>query len=604
MFEQLEPRQLRAGDWQNVDNPRDVDGSGEVTPLDALLVINDLNRSGARQLAGAPGDAEPLCDVDGDGWLTPQDALQIINALATREPLTIAAYAAPESDPDGNGVVLAPRVTIHGQTQSGAGVAWSGGDGESRIIEVDAEGRFQFEVDLAPGSNTIRVEARDRLGQWEAVALTVQRGDVVLDWNAALLNVVRDWTTLSDDPYTNRIVTAAPPLVARNLAMVHGAMYDALNAFERAYEPFLADGEAPAGASPLAAAAAAAHRVASALYVDPDERAVWDAALAEALAVVPDGPAETLGTEFGGRIGDAVLAARADDGAGAPDNAFVPQAGAGQWNRTFPDYLPPLLTQWPDVRPFVMASAGQFRPPAAPALDSAEYAANVDEVLRLGGFDSAERTADETEIALFWADGGGTFTPPGHWNQIAADVTLARGTGLADNARLFALLNIALADAGISAWEAKYSYDLWRPIDAIRRADTDGNPATAPDAAWIPLLKTPPFPTYTSGHSTFSGAADAVLTAWFGDGVAFSSTLDSHAGFTQRPLADAQITTRHFTSFAQAAEESGRSRIYGGIHFEFDNASGLAAGRAVGAHAMATVLRSATGRHPSNGDGK
>ena len=174
----------------------------------------------------------------------------------------------------------------------------------------------------------------------------------------------------------------------------------------------------------------------------------------------------------------------------------------------FPDFLPPLLPQWPNVTPFAMTSGSQFRPAAPPALDSAEYAANVDEVMRLGGLNSTTRTADQTAIALFWADGGGTFTPPGHWNQIAADVSLERGNTLAERARLFALLNIALADAGISAWDAKYAFDLWRPIDAIRRGDTDGNDATIADPTWTPLLKTPPFPTYTSGHSTFSGAAD------------------------------------------------------------------------------------------------
>jgi hypothetical protein len=589
-LERLEARRLLAGDWQNAESPWDVDRSGVVTPLDALLVINDLNAGGSRELAGTPGGTDPRCDVTGDGWLTPVDALHIINALSQRMPLAVTAHLAPESDPDGNAVVLVPRVTLLGQTQPGARVQWRIDAAPAAEAAVDEAGRFQFQVDLAAGLNTIRVEARDRLGQVATVAPTVRWGDVVLDWNASLLNVIRDWTTLSDDPYANRVVTAAPPLAARNLAMVHGAMYDALNAFDRAFEAFLVDVEAPHEASPIAAAAAAAHRVASNLYVDADELAVWDAALAEALTVVPDGPAESLGIAFGRQVGDAVLAARADDGADAPEDWSVPGSGPGEWNRTFPDYLPPLLTQWPGVRPFAMTSGDQFRPPVPPALDSAEYAADVAEVQRIGGFESVERTAEQTEIALFWADGGGTFTPPGHWNQIAADVSLARGAGLADNARLFALLNIALADAGIAAWDAKYAYNLWRPIDAIRRADTDSNLATAPDANWIPLLRTPPFPTYTSGHSTFGGAADAVLTVWFGEHVAFSTTLDGHEGFTQRPLADTQIVTRHFASFAQAADEAGRSRIYGGIHFEFDNAAGLAAGRALGAYVAANVL--------------
>jgi hypothetical protein len=212
--------------------------------------------------------------------------------------------------------------------------------------------------------------------------------------------------------------------------------------------------------------------------------------------------------------------------------------------------------------------------------------------MRLGGLNSVERTAEQTEIALSWSDGGGTFTPPGHWNQIAADVALARGNTLAENARLFALLNIAEADAGICSWDAKYAYDLWRPIDAIREGDTDGNDQTIADPTWTPLLKTPPFPTYTSGHSTFSGAADAVLTSFFGDNVRFSSTSDGHIGFTQRPLSDQQIVTRSFDSFTQAAEEAGRSRIYGGIHFQFDNEPALAAGRSLGNYVIGQFLTS------------
>jgi hypothetical protein len=238
-----------------------------------------------------------------------------------------------------------------------------------------------------------------------------------------------------------------------------------------------------------------------------------------------------------------------------------------------------------------MTSPTQFRPAAPPALSNIEYAAAVNEVRELGRFDSTTRTAEQTEIALFWADGGGTFTPPGHWNQIAAEMALSRGNTLAENARLFALLNIAEADAGIAAWDAKYAYDLWRPIDAIRRGDTDGNDLTTTDSTWTPLLKTPPFPTYTSGHSTFSGAADAVLTSIFGPAVHFTSTSDDHNSFSLRPLAASQIITRSFGSFAQAADEAGRSRIYGGIHFDFDNINGLAAGRALGQYVVEGILR-------------
>ncbi|MCA9118852.1 MAG: vanadium-dependent haloperoxidase, partial [Planctomycetales bacterium] len=504
-----------------------------------------------------------------------------------------------ESDPDGNGVVLLPQVTVVGQTLPGASVrigveaaavSASSGLGDIGLQNADAAGRFQFAVNLSPGLNTVRVEATNVLGESLVVEREVRRGDVILDWNAAMLRVIRDWTTTSNDPYPNRIVTERPPAAARNLAMMHAAMYDAVNAIERTHEPYHFDETAPAGASPIAAAATAAHRVASRLYQESDELAIFNAALTEALATVADGSAKLTGISLGEQVGDAILALRSGDGASA-ELAYTPGTDPGDWNRTSPGFLPPLLAQWSRVTPFAMASGSQFRPSPPPSLNSAEYAAAVDEVMQLGGFDSATRTTEQTAIATFWADGGGTFTPPGHWNQIAANVALARGNTLAENARLFALLNIAEADAGIAAWDAKYAYEFWRPIDAIHRAQTDGNDATLAELTWTPLLVTPPFPTYTSGHSTFSGAADAVLSSFFGSDTRFTTQSDGHDGFTQRPLSTNQIVTRSFTSFSQAADEAGRSRIYGGIHFEFDNAAGLTAGRAIGAYVSSEFLK-------------
>ena len=184
----------------------------------------------------------------------------------------------------------------------------------------------------------------------------------------------------------------------------------------------------------------------------------------------------------------------------------------------------------------------------------------------------AYRTPDQTEIANFWADDEGTVTPPGHWNRIAQTVALQRGTSLAENARLFALLNLTLADAGIACWDSKYTFNFWRPIYGIREADPAMNPGTTPDLDWTPLLTTPAFPTYTSGHSTFSGAAIAALAAYFGtDEVRFANTCDTLPG-----------VSRTFTKFSAAAEEAGKSRIYGGIHWEVDNREGLTCGRAVG----------------------
>jgi hypothetical protein len=199
------------------------------------------------------------------------------------------------------------------------------------------------------------------------------------------------------------------------------------------------------------------------------------------------------------------------------------------------------------------------------------------EVRELGGRDSRTRTADQTEIAKFWADGAGTSSPPGHWNRIAQALARDRRLSSFETARLFALLNATLADAAVCCWECKYRHALWRPVDAIRESDDE----ELRDTAWLPLLPTPPFPSYTSGHSSFSGGAATVLASFFGsDRIAFESTSEGLPG-----------VTRSFTSFSAAADEAGRSRIYGGIHFEFDNSVGLAVGRAVADQVMNCLMR-------------
>lgn len=593
-IELLEPRHLMASDWQNASLMRDVDSSSLVTPVDVLLLINNLNSNGSRELPARSQHAgDPFYDVNGDNFLTPLDVLIVINAInnfGDRQP-TVVGGLAPASDPNNNGVVLTGNVTINGQTLASSIVTVSLDPSDSipRSVVADAEGRFTVQLPLAEGLQTVRFSARDDLGRHSDKTLEVRRGNTIQDWNASALDIVRQWTTTSNDPYQGRIVTAQPPLVARNLAMIQAAMFDAANAVTGQYQAYRVNLPPQIGASASAAAAAAAFEVAKSLYSAVDEIAVWQASLDETLAQVPDGTAKSLGLELGKRVGQAILADRVNDGAKG-SSTYAPTTEVGKWRRTFPDYLPPLLSQWPSVKTFALARGDEFRPAPPPAIDSAEYATAVDEVMRLGGFQNSQRTAEQTEIALFWADGGGTATPPGHWNRIATDVTLKQGTSLLETARTFALLNIAMADAGIASWDAKYHYDLCRPIDSIRQADQDGNAATLADSSWIPLLKTPPFPTYTSGHSTFSGAASAVLTSLFGDHVAFDSQSDGHLAAEQRPLDPSQIVTRHFASFNQAAEEAGRSRIYGGIHFNFDNTAGLELGRKVGTAALTRSL--------------
>ena len=228
-----------------------------------------------------------------------------------------------------------------------------------------------------------------------------------------------------------------------------------------------------------------------------------------------------------------------------------------------------------------MPASAHFRPLGPPALDSARYADAYNEVKANGSVASAMRTPDQTQTALFWADGAGTETPPGHWNSIAQDVAAARGNTMAQNARLFALLNAAMADAAICAWEAKYQFNNWRPVTAIRNGTDDGNAATVADPLWTPLLVTPPFPDYVSGHSTFSAAAAGVLALFYGsDQVAFTARSDFLPG-----------VTRSFTSFSDAASEAAMSRVYGGIHFRFASEDGMTAGGEISEWVFTHILQ-------------
>ena len=380
------------------------------------------------------------------------------------------------------------------------------------------------------------------------------RPDVILRWNETVLQAIKADRT-------------PPPLAVRNLAMVHAAMYDAVNAIDRSGRPYLTDASPPAGASAETAAAVAGHRLLTALY--PKQTRRFDAALDDTLADVAPAPGRTDGMVLGKFVAEEMLEWRRKDGT-ERQVSYAPAPGPGVWQPTPPEFRPALLPQWPRVTCFAMRSGDQFRPRPAPVLDSALYAASFHEVRALGAVNSATRTADQTEVAHFWADGDGTVTPPGHWNRIAQSVAAARGNTPAQNARLFALLNLALADAGIVAWDCKYHYQVWRPIQAIRVSDP----------GWTPLLPTPPFPSFTSGHSTFSGAAAAALEAFFGtDEVPFASASEGLPG-----------VTRTFTSFSSAAAEAGRSRIYGGIHWEFDNAEGLASGRALAKYVSRNYL--------------
>jgi membrane-associated phospholipid phosphatase len=385
-------------------------------------------------------------------------------------------------------------------------------------------------------------------------------GDVILTWNATLISVIE----------ANHL----PPLPSsRSLAMLHVAMYDAVEGIPEARYTFypvpgLDPAEVPRPASREAAATTAADTVLDSLY--PAQHATFDA-LAQAELAQIDGERKENGMAWGQTVGNAVVTWRSTDGSNAVV-PYTPGTGPGVWQPTPPGFLPALAPQWAQVTPFAMTSDSQFRPPPPPALDSTAYATAFNEVKSLGRVDSTTRTADQTQIALFWKDAVGTAYAFGHWNQIAAGVSADQGLDLVDNARLFALLNIATADALIACWDAKYTDNFWRPVTAIRFAgDSSLNPATASDPTWTPLIVTPNFPSYTSAHSTVSSAAAAILTSLFGPDYHFTTGSDGLPG-----------VTRSFSSFTAAAAEAGQSRIYGGIHFQFDNQGGQASGHALG----------------------
>jgi PAP2 superfamily protein len=390
------------------------------------------------------------------------------------------------------------------------------------------------------------------------------RADVVHDWNDVALAAVER----SSSP---------PPVAARALAMMHVAIFDAVNSVEPTHQAFRFYVPESTTASREAAATQAAYRVLLQLY--PNERARFEDARAQGLAQIAEGAAKSAGIRLGDVVATRVIDWRNSDRSDR-SVSYMPGTQPGQWRPTPPEYKPALLPHWGTVAPFGISYASQFRPPFPPELTSAEYTRDFHEVRMLGAANSVVRNEEQTEIAHFWADGPGTVTPPGHWNRIARNVAESRGLSLQENARLFALLNVALADAAIVCWDMKYACNFWRPVTAIHEAENDGNFETIADADWRPLLVTPPFPSCTSGHSSFSGAAAQMLSLFFGtDSVEFTD--ESVQG---RPA-------RTFASFSQAADEAGRSRIYGGIHFEFDNAGGQKSGRALSQYIYDNYMR-------------
>jgi membrane-associated phospholipid phosphatase len=388
-----------------------------------------------------------------------------------------------------------------------------------------------------------------------------QPADQVVQWNRVLLDILR---TPGAQP-----ATVHP---TRSLAIMQAAIYDAVNAIEHTSAPYLVSLRAPRRASPDAAAAAAAHEALVNLY--PGQQAMLDAQLATSLAQIPNGYHKDEGIHVGEAVADVLLALRADDASNAVPAPFTPETKLGDYRPTPPKFGPPVFSDWAHVHPFALQSASQFRPTPPPPLTSSAYKSALDEVRSLGSATSTTRTPEQTQIAQFWA-------PPIWitWNEIAETAALAHHDTLAEDARLFALLDLSLADATIAFYDAKYTYHLWRPVTAIE--------ATA-DPSWTPLTPTAPDPSYPGAHSTISAAGATVLSTFFsGERFRFAVRSDALPG-----------VTRTFGSFSAAAEEAGLSRIYAGQHFRTDHLAGIQLGEDVASYVLENVL--SPGR-PSNG---
>jgi hypothetical protein len=402
------------------------------------------------------------------------------------------------------------------------------------------------------------------------------RGDVVVAWNATAIDAARDDSTFVG-------------LFTRNVATVSAAVYDAVDAIVHTGPSYHSDIAAPRSASPEAAASEAAFTVLVGLY--PDQKALFDSTLAETLGTIPDGPDKAEGRAVGIAAANAILAWRANDGS-SQIMTYTPGTAPGQWRPTPPLYGSAIEPMWGDVAPFAIPSAKQFMPPPPPALDSPEYAAALNQVESLGAVDSTTRTPEETEIGSFWAyDLPGIGPPPVFFNQIAEEIALEQHNTFEQNVRMFGLADTAMADAAIVAWYTKYNYDFWRPVTAIQLANTDGNPDTVADPTWMPLGSpghgvvpnfTPAFPSYVSGHATFGGALFQTLADFYHtDNVHFTLTSDELPG-----------VTRSYTSFSQAAQENGMSRIYLGIHYIFDSTEGIATGESIANYVFAHNMTS------------
>ncbi|HYT54506.1 MAG TPA: vanadium-dependent haloperoxidase [Verrucomicrobiae bacterium] len=399
---------------------------------------------------------------------------------------------------------------------------------------------------------------------------TVARANAVTDWN----QIASDTLVAFPGP-----AGGAPSALQLNMGMTQGAVYDALNAIEPRYQPYLLEERFDPGASKEAATATAAYRVLSNIVSTvpdsipfPNKQQLLDTLATEytnSLDGIPDGPPKDHGIDAGNAAAAAMIAARQDDGRFTP-SPWVPNYEPGHWQPLLDANGRPILdpTAWvANVRPFLIQSSSQFRTDGPNALTSTAYAEDFNEVKVLGSVNSQTRTPEQTHIALFWGQNAGG--PALIWNRLARSLVGQYAIDLGDSAFLFATMNLSAADAVINCWNDKYYWDFWRPWAAIQRADEDGNPDTEADPTWTALL-TAPYPEHPSGHLSLDGAVVEVLQMFFGDRTAFDVTSTRFPG-----------EVLHFDRFSLALREIIDARILAGLHFRTADVQGAVLGRKV-----------------------
>ncbi|MGZ3743216.1 MAG: phosphatase PAP2 family protein [Pseudobdellovibrionaceae bacterium] len=410
-----------------------------------------------------------------------------------------------------------------------------------------------------------------------------ENSDPVLQWNQIAIDVIRGGGD------------KGPGFPSRNMAIMHAAIFDTVNAIKPTAESYLYHQEAPHSTNLEIAVAGAASATLVALY--PAEKNLIMSRVLLTLSQVQRGhykndPSKILNDpsfNFGENVASVILASRQNDGSDV-ETPYNPTPAPGVWVPTLPDFTPAWGPAWGMQKLFIISDRYTYLPPPPPALTSSEYSDAVNEVEALGKTNSTVRTTDQTLTALFWSlDTSADGSPITLYNEALQVISRQQKNSTLQNARLFALANLAMADAGIVCWLSKYDYILWRPVQAIRMADEDGNSMTTPDPAWLPLgfvtspfiasTMTPPFPSYVSGHSTFGAALFETLRQFYHkDSISFSLTSRDTPGLV-----------RSYPSFSAAEAENGRSRIFMGVHYRFDNLNGLALGESVAKEVISKI---------------